>query len=165
MAGCTYRFGPFRLDAADRVLLRGQDAVQLTPKALDHEVAPFFACISRRARRVADGPSPEKEECSMLRLTLSRPSMYLLALTLAFMTQASGASEVGSGRKLFEKSCGACHGENAQGGRGPSLTGEMRHGASDEEILHNILNGIPGTGMPPFPMPDEEARAIVAYLR
>jgi len=42
MAGCTYRFGPFRLDAADRVLLRGQDAVQLTPKALDHEVAPFL---------------------------------------------------------------------------------------------------------------------------
>jgi TolB-like protein/Tfp pilus assembly protein PilF len=35
MAGCTYRFGPFRLDVADRVLLCGHDAVPLPPKALD----------------------------------------------------------------------------------------------------------------------------------
>jgi PQQ-dependent dehydrogenase (methanol/ethanol family) len=101
----------------------------------------------------------------MLRLKLNSSQMCLLALALTFTIRVSATSEAESGRKLFQKSCSACHGDNAQGGaRGPNLTGELRHGASDEEILHNILNGIPGTGMPPFPMPDEEARAIVAYL-
>src|SRR5215475_12726941 len=33
--GHFYRFGPFRLDVADRLLWRGDDIVPLTPKAVD----------------------------------------------------------------------------------------------------------------------------------
>lgn len=92
--------------------------------------------------------------------------VFLLVVALALTIQASGASPAESGRKLFQKSCSACHGDDARGGeRGPNLTGELRHGTSDDDMLRNIINGIPGTGMPPFPMPDDEARAIVAYLR
>src|SRR5215467_5836405 len=101
----------------------------------------------------------------MLRLNPTS-QMVFVALALAFAIQASGALDVESGRKLFRKSCSACHGDDAQGGeRGPNLTGELRHGTSNDDILRNIINGIPGTGMPSFPMPDEEVRAIVAYLR
>ena len=34
-AGELYEFGPFRLDAAERRLLRGSEIVPLTPKAFD----------------------------------------------------------------------------------------------------------------------------------
>jgi len=91
--------------------------------------------------------------------------VYFLVLASVFKLQAAGASGVEPGKELFKKSCSACHGENARGGRGPNLTGELRHGSSDEEILNTILHGIPDTGMPSFSMPEEEARTIVAYLR
>src|SRR5205085_6267736 len=65
-----------------------------------------------------------------------------------------------------EKSCTACHGGNAKGGRAPDLTsGRWRSGGSDAEVIRNITRGIPGTEMPAFPMPDREAGQIVAYLR
>jgi PQQ-dependent dehydrogenase (methanol/ethanol family) len=69
------------------------------------------------------------------------------------------------GRQLFEKACTACHGQNAKGGRGPDLTGKLNRGALESEIVQNIVVGIPGTQMPAFPMPLENARSIVAYLR
>ena len=34
-AGSIYQFGPFRIDSADRVLLRDGKPVPLTPKAID----------------------------------------------------------------------------------------------------------------------------------
>ena len=66
---------------------------------------------------------------------------------------------------MFESSCTACHGQNAKGGRGPDLTGKLSHGSLESEMVDNIVGGIAGTQMPAFPMPPENARAIVAYLR
>jgi PQQ-dependent dehydrogenase (methanol/ethanol family) len=82
---------------------------------------------------------------------------------LASAQQPDAAAE--RGRQLFEKACTACHGQNANGGRGPNLTGKLNRGALESEIVQNIVAGIPGTQMPAFPMPVENARAIVAYLR
>ncbi len=71
-----------------------------------------------------------------------------------------------AGRRLFQRSCTGCHGENAKGGRAPDLTsGNFRWGGADADLIRVIQKGIPGTLMPPCPMPDDEARAIVAYLR
>lgn len=89
-------------------------------------------------------------------------------LALAFPGAPAAATpepSIDLGRRVFEKSCSVCHGANAKGGRAPNLTGPLRHGGTDEEILRNILGGISGTSMPPFSMPDEEGRAILAYLR
>src|SRR6202790_5223665 len=74
-------------------------------------------------------------------------------------------ARVAEGQRLFETNCTACHGQNAKGGRGPNLTGRLRHGSLESEMADNIIGGIPGTKMPAFPMPAENARAIVAYLR
>jgi PQQ-dependent dehydrogenase (methanol/ethanol family) len=102
----------------------------------------------------------------MFQWKLNSIQVCLLTLILSFTLRASATNEVEAGKKSFEKSCSGCHGQNGQGGgRAPSLTGELRHGSSDDAILHNILNGIPDTGMAPVPMPDEEAHAILAYLR
>jgi PQQ-dependent dehydrogenase (methanol/ethanol family) len=93
---------------------------------------------------------------------------YFLPAILA-AAQAPGSqngSRIETGHKLFQKNCAACHGMEAKGGRGSDLTtGHWKWGSSDADILRNILTGISGTQMPAFPMPEEEGRAIVAWLR
>jgi PQQ-dependent dehydrogenase (methanol/ethanol family) len=93
---------------------------------------------------------------------------YFLPAVLA-AAQAPGSQNVGrieTGHKLFQKNCAACHGMEAKGGRGSDLTtGHWKWGSSDADILRNILTGISGTQMPAFPMPEDEGRAIVAWLR
>ena len=87
-------------------------------------------------------------------------------LTAAQAPGSQNASRIETGHKLFQKNCAACHGMEAKGGRGSDLTtGHWKWGSSDADILRNILTGISGTQMPAFPMPEEEGRAIVAWLR
>ncbi len=78
------------------------------------------------------------------------------------------------GESQFRSNCAFCHGLGARGGgRGPDLTrAQKRHGNSDEEIFHNIHDGIPGTAMPPATaggigvgMTDEEIWQVVTYIR
>src|SRR5947209_2120802 len=91
--------------------------------------------------------------------------LWLLSTSL-LIAQRSANSDIAAGQKLFQKSCTACHGENAKGGRGPDLTtGQWRWGGSNAAILQNILSGIPGTQMPAFPMAAGDGELIVAYLR
>ena len=86
-----------------------------------------------------------------------------LTLTLLLCTFVLTAQ---NGRRLFVSSCSACHGDSGKGGRGPDLTtGDWKHGGSDEDLLRNITKGIPGTQMPAIPLPEPDARAIVAHLR
>src|SRR5882724_4671589 len=78
------------------------------------------------------------------------------------------------GESQFRSNCAFCHGLGARGGgRGPDLTrAQKRHGSSDEEIFHNIHDGIAGTAMPPATaggigvgMTDEEIWQVVTYIR
>ncbi|HLJ13687.1 MAG TPA: PQQ-dependent dehydrogenase, methanol/ethanol family [Bryobacteraceae bacterium] len=88
-----------------------------------------------------------------------------MATAGAALAQHANLGQIDQGRSLFQKSCTGCHGQNAKGARGPNLTGKLRHGELESEIVENIVNGIPGTEMPPFKMPENDARSIVAYLR
>src|ERR1051326_3904687 len=91
--------------------------------------------------------------------------LWLLSASV-LTAQTPGAEDAAAGQAQFQKLCAACHGGNAQGGRGPNLTsGQWRYGGSDTEILKNIMGGIPNTGMPAFPMQPREGEQIVAYLR
>src|SRR5678810_1026616 len=90
----------------------------------------------------------------------------LSAMLLLAPAQAQNPARLEMGRKLFQKNCSACHGSEAKGVRGPELTtGRWKSGSSDADILRNILTGIAGTQMPAFPMPEDEGRAIVVWLR
>ncbi|HZT28762.1 MAG TPA: PQQ-dependent dehydrogenase, methanol/ethanol family [Bryobacteraceae bacterium] len=98
--------------------------------------------------------------------------MRTAILLLSFATLAGAApqgphpSAAETGKRLFQRSCSGCHGENAKGGRGPDLTtGRWHWGSSDEDIVRNIRSGIPGTQMAAFPMPQGDAHAIVTWLR
>lgn len=89
----------------------------------------------------------------------------LLFAAAAALATAQHPAAIREGRQLFIRSCSACHGDTAKGGRGPDLTtGEWKHGGTTADLVRNITKGIPGTQMPPIPMPDEEAQSIVAFL-
>ncbi|MDX2033525.1 MAG: PQQ-dependent dehydrogenase, methanol/ethanol family [Blastocatellia bacterium] len=91
--------------------------------------------------------------------------LLLLAPVGAGLTQHPD-NAVNEGARLFSQSCSACHGNNAKGGRASDLTtGQWKHGGSDAELIRNITQGIPGTQMPAIPMPEADARRIIAYLR
>lgn len=70
------------------------------------------------------------------------------------------------GRKLFGTACSGCHGPHGEGGRGPKLSeGDLVRGAKDERLFSSIKNGVPGTDMPPFPLPDDQIREILGFIR
>jgi putative heme-binding domain-containing protein len=76
---------------------------------------------------------------------------------------------VEAGRLQFRMSCAGCHGLRATGGRGgPDLTrGTYSTGDADKDLFSIISNGVPGTEMPSFREPLDEAqiKGLVAYVR
>ena len=73
---------------------------------------------------------------------------------------------IASGQKLFGAACSGCHGKTGEGGRGPKLSeGGLIRRASDERLFSSIKNGIPGSDMPGFSLPEDQVWQIVAYLR
>ncbi len=78
----------------------------------------------------------------------------------------ASAEDVAAGQAHFESRCASCHGADGGGDRGPDLTRNVyRHGNTDRAVFMNILNGIPGTGMPSIRLSDKEMWQIVAYVR
>lgn len=63
--------------------------------------------------------------------------------------------------------CGSCHGMTLKGGLGPSLLPAAIAARSDDVLANVILNGLPGTPMPPwdFEISREEAEWLVYRLK
>jgi cytochrome c55X len=68
---------------------------------------------------------------------------------------------------LLRQDCGSCHGLTLKGGLGPSLLPEALAGKSDADLVATILDGRPGTPMPPwsFEISAAEAEWLVGLLR
>ena len=74
--------------------------------------------------------------------------------------------DIAAGAKTFRSHCAQCHGLKGEGGRGPNLaSGHFYHGASDAELLTNILDGIPGTEMPAIFYMEDRIWQVIAYIR
>ena len=70
------------------------------------------------------------------------------------------------GKKVFQRYCVACHGDNAQGtGQGPALVGrrELRS-RSVQQLRQLIHTGIPERGMPGFALPSPDLDAVGAFV-
>lgn len=67
---------------------------------------------------------------------------------------------------LVAQDCGSCHGLTRKGGLGSPLTTEALSGADPEGLSTIILDGVPGTAMPPWRplLTETEARWIADYL-
>lgn len=63
--------------------------------------------------------------------------------------------------------CGSCHGLTMKGGLGLPLTREALSHADPEGLALIILDGVPGTAMPPWRplISEEEAMWIAHYLK
>lgn len=70
-------------------------------------------------------------------------------------------------RDLVRQDCGSCHGLTLNGGLGRPLTSEALADFPDETVERIILDGLPGTPMPPWRplLSPQEAAAIAGMLK
>ena len=73
---------------------------------------------------------------------------------------------IDAGQKRFREGCAACHGANAEGGRGPNLAeNQDLKRKTDEQLFKTIRYGIPKVGMPASPLPDDSIWELAAFVR
>jgi cytochrome c oxidase cbb3-type subunit 3 len=75
---------------------------------------------------------------------------------------------VARGKAVFAGSCGACHGADGRGGQlggANLLRSQLVLNDKDGELIGPVvLNGRPGTLMPPIPVAPDDIKAIATYL-
>lgn len=96
----------------------------------------------------------------------------LCALALCGIALPAGAEDIPPERRaallnLLRQDCGSCHGMTLKGGLGPALLPDNLAGKPDEFLVTTILQGRPGTAMPPWQsfMSPAEAQWLVRQLR
>ena len=69
--------------------------------------------------------------------------------------------------RLVRQDCGSCHGMTLKGGLGKPLLPESIKSFSENELVDIILEGVPGTPMPPWQglLSKDEAHWIAANLK
>ncbi len=94
------------------------------------------------------------------------------AATVVVFSAAAAAAQVAPGRQrelleLLHQDCGSCHGLTLKGGLGPPLTPAALAGKPEASLVRSILEGRPGTPMPPWRdfLTESEARWLVDTLR
>lgn len=82
-------------------------------------------------------------------------------------TALRAPDDLARGKRLFESQCTGCHGQTAEGGRGPSLRQPRLRRVTDDASLYDIIqDGIQGTEMPGmWYLSEREIRQIAGYLR
>ena len=95
----------------------------------------------------------------------------LAAFILALAAFPALAGDLPQGRvaeleRLVRQDCGSCHGMTLKGGLGNDLRPQALAGAAPEALAQIVLDGVPGTAMPPWrPLLTEgEALWIAEYL-
>jgi ABC-type amino acid transport substrate-binding protein len=74
-------------------------------------------------------------------------------------------AEAKVGEALYKKSCSECHGADAKGSLVAADLTVFK--GTDDTFVRTVLNGRPGTPMPPFKgaLSEEEVRQILAYIK
>lgn len=90
----------------------------------------------------------------------------LVPLLLCGTAAAAGDLDAEALEHLVRQDCGSCHGLTLKGGLGPDLRRESLGHYDREGLVLVILNGVPGTPMPPWRplLSDAEALWIAEYL-
>lgn len=102
----------------------------------------------------------------MLAKTLIMPVVFWL------IAQSAMAAEPSQDRRdelvhRLRHDCGSCHGLTLKGGLGPALLPANLAGREDGLLIDIIMNGVPGTPMPPwkFELSETEARWLIGQLK
>ncbi len=93
-------------------------------------------------------------------------------LSLPFFVPSAAGAEPSAERKaelayFLEQDCGSCHGLTRKGGLGTPLTPESVAKTDDETLFDVIMNGIPGTPMPPWKalLSSDEVHYLIQLIR
>ena len=70
-----------------------------------------------------------------------------------------------AGRKTFVNGCGACHGPDGKGGRGPNLRERTSWHPLDDATLYSAIQKGIGGDMPAANLPEDQAWQVVAFVR
>ena len=94
--------------------------------------------------------------------------MRSLAALMVSATVASAAEapDPAALSHLVHQDCGSCHGLTLKGGLGPDIRPEAVSHYDTETLAGVVLDGIPGTAMPPWRplMSEAEALWVARYL-
>ncbi|WP_050522219.1 c-type cytochrome [Pseudorhodobacter wandonensis] len=95
----------------------------------------------------------------------------MLRIAALCLLPVAASAEVAAPRavaleRMVIQDCGSCHGLTMKGGLGKPLTAEALDGADPEALALIVLDGVPGTAMPPWRplLTEEEADWIAHYL-
>lgn len=94
--------------------------------------------------------------------------VFLLAAFALPAQEGHGVTtaDIQRGAQIFLTNCASCHGPNGDLIAGVNLaSNRFRRAQTDSDLTDLVRKGIPGTAMPPGNYTDEQAFAIVAYLR
>ncbi len=91
----------------------------------------------------------------------------LLAGMVSTVIAAPTASRQAELLYLLKHDCGSCHGMTRKGGLGPPLLPENMQGRSQALMVNTVLDGRPGTPMPPWrgQLTEQDAAWLVEVLR
>lgn len=91
-------------------------------------------------------------------------AMLLAALAVSSPATAQDAKRL---ERMVVQDCGSCHGLTMKGGLGKPLTREALAETAPESIAAIILDGVPGTAMPPWRplVSDDEALWMANFLK
>lgn len=80
---------------------------------------------------------------------------------------ASSDDRAAALERLVHQDCGSCHGMSLKGGLGPDLLAGRLAARPPEALTAIILDGVPGTPMPPWRgvLSEADARWIADYLK
>lgn len=92
---------------------------------------------------------------------------FALIAAMASASAGEAAPDVAKLTNLVRQDCGSCHGLTLKGGLGKPLTAEHLRAWNREQLVSIILDGVPGTPMPPWrPLISEaDARWIADRLQ
>ena len=112
----------------------------------------FWACILWAVgytvyyHFIADRSQEERFEAEMAAASVRWPASSAAEAEFALTSEAIQAGET-----VYTTYCFVCHGQNLEGGIGPSfLDDEWLHGGDPLSVIHTIIEGVPEKGMAPW---------------
>lgn len=97
---------------------------------------------------------------------------HWLLIVSSMLIASQSAADIAAARQqeliyLLKQDCGSCHGMTLKGGLGPSLLPGALAGKPAELLVTTILEGRPGTAMPPWKamLTEDEANWLVTQMQ
>ena len=104
-----------------------------------------------------------------MRCSITRMWTSVLVLTAAVVSAQGhdyNQADVDAGSRYYSNYCSGCHGADGNSMAGANLSrGTFRRAVTDEDLSRIIINGVPGTPMPPSAFKPDQVAQIVAFLR